>query len=174
MPAITSTFKSGEPSLPDLLHQIDRGQIQLPDFQRGWVWDDDHIRSLIASVSLSHPIGAVMLLQTGGDGVQFQPRPIQGVEPPSGTKPEYLILDGQQRMTSLYLALFSRKPVPTRTEKGIDIERLYYLDIAKCLDPAEDRLDTVLSVPSDRKITSDFGRKVELDLTTSEREFERG
>ena len=56
MQAITSTFKSGEPALPDLLREIHRGQIQLPDFQRGWVWDDDHIRSLISSVSLSYPI----------------------------------------------------------------------------------------------------------------------
>jgi uncharacterized protein with ParB-like and HNH nuclease domain len=80
MPAITSTFKSGEPSLQDILREINDGRIQLPDFQRGWVWDDDHIASLIASISLSYPIGAVMLLQTGGDGVQFQPRPVQGVQ----------------------------------------------------------------------------------------------
>src|SRR6516165_10836378 len=109
MPSIESTFKSGEPSLPDLLRDIQTGEIQLPDFQRGWVWDDDHIRSLIASVSLSYPIGAVMLLQTGGDGTQFQPRPIEGVVADRGKKPEYLILDGQQRMTSLYLALLSGK-----------------------------------------------------------------
>ncbi len=79
MPAISSTFKSGEPSLTDILRDINDGKVQLPDFQRGWVWDDDHIASLIASISLSYPIGAVMLLQTGGNGVQFQPRPIQGV-----------------------------------------------------------------------------------------------
>src|SRR5262245_15565867 len=99
----TSTFRPGEPALPDLLREIHRGEIQLPDFQRGWVWDDDHIRSLIASVSLSYPIGAVMLLETGGDGAQFQPRPVQGVTVDREKKPELLILDGQQRMTSLYL-----------------------------------------------------------------------
>jgi len=54
MPAITSTFKSGEPSLQDILREINDGRIQLPDFQRGWVWDDDHIASLIASISLSY------------------------------------------------------------------------------------------------------------------------
>ena len=56
------------------MNQIHTGDIQLPDFQRGWVWDDDHIRSLIASVSLSYPIGSVMLLETGGDGARFKPR----------------------------------------------------------------------------------------------------
>lgn len=174
MPAISSTFKSGEPSLPDLLRQIHSGQIQLPDFQRGWVWDDDHIRSLIASVSLSYPIGAVMLLQTGGDGAQFQPRPIQGVTPHQDTKPEHLILDGQQRMTSLYLALASSESVPTHTNKGLDIKRVYYLDIAKCLDPNEDRFEAVISLPPDRKVTTEFGRKIELDASTMEKEFELG
>ena len=172
MPAIDSTFKSGEPSLPDLLRDIQAGDVQLPDFQRGWVWDDEHIRSLIASISLSYPIGAVMLLQTGGDGAQFQPRPVEGVSVDPSKKPDQLILDGQQRMTSLYLALLSGKPVPTQTDKGLPIQRVYYLDMAKCLNPNEDRIDAVLSLPSDRRITSDFGRKVELDVSTIEKEFE--
>ena len=73
-----STFRTAEPHLHELLEDIHKGKIQLPDFQRGWVWDDDHIRALIASVSLSYPIGAVMLLETGGDGaypllIQQQP-----------------------------------------------------------------------------------------------------
>jgi hypothetical protein len=172
MPAIDSTFKSGEPSLPDLLREIHTGSIQLPDFQRGWVWDDEHIRSLLASISLSYPIGAVMLLQTGGDGAQFQPRPVEGVMVEPDTKPEYLILDGQQRMTSLYMALLSGKPVPTQTQKGLPIQRVYYLDLARCLNPEEDRVDAVLSLPPDRKITSDFGRHIELDVSTMEQEYE--
>lgn len=52
MPAIASTFKSGEPALSILLSDIGSGKIQLPDFQRGWVWDDEHIRvmhSLVAN-----------------------------------------------------------------------------------------------------------------------------
>lgn len=174
MPAISSTFRSGEPSLGDLLNDIHQGKVQLPDFQRGWVWDDDHIRSLIASLSLSYPIGAVMLLQTGGEGVQFQPRPIEGVTLEAAIKPEFLILDGQQRMTSLYLSLLSGKPVLTRTSKGKDIDRVYYLEISKCLDEGEDRMDAVLSLPPDRKVTSDFGRKIELDASTNEKEYELG
>jgi hypothetical protein len=174
MPAIDSTFKSGEPSLPDLLRDIQSGDVQLPDFQRGWVWDDEHIRSLIASISLSYPIGAVMLLQTGGGGAQFQPRPFEGVIVDPAKKPDFLILDGQQRMTSLYLALLSGKPVPTQTEKGLAIQRVYYIDIAKCLNPDEDRVDAILSLPADRRITSDFGRKVELDLSSVEKEYEQG
>ena len=62
----------------------------------------------------------------------------------------------------------------TQTEKGLPIQRVYYLDIAKCLNPNEDRVDAVLSLPADRSITSDFGRKVELDLSSVEKEYEQG
>ncbi|MCI3923509.1 DUF262 domain-containing protein [Paenibacillus sp. TRM 82003] len=172
MRAIASTFKSGEPGLPDLLSDIKSGKVQLPDFQRGWVWDDEHIRSLIASVSMSYPIGAVMMLQTGGNGVQFQPRPVQGVTLPPGVQPDYLILDGQQRMTSLFLSIYSGQPVPTRTSKGQDIERVYYLDIPKMLDPTIDRMDAVISISPERKLTRDFGRFVELDVSTVDLEYE--
>lgn len=70
------SFRTAEPALKDVLDGIASGQIQLPDFQRGWVWDDNHIRSLIASLSLSYPIGAVMFLEAGG--VPFKPRLFAG------------------------------------------------------------------------------------------------
>lgn len=168
------TFSTGEPNLSELLEQAATGKIQLPDFQRGWVWDDNHIRSLLASVSLSYPIGAVMLLEMGGDGVRFKPRRLEGATFAVDTQPERLILDGQQRLTSLFLTLKSGKPVPTKTEKGDAIERVYYLDIAKCLDEKIDRIDAVISLPSDRQLTADFGRLVLLDASTQEKEFKLG
>ncbi|MBW3599303.1 MAG: hypothetical protein KY475_18790, partial [Planctomycetes bacterium] len=64
--------------------------------------------------------------------------------------------------------------VQTTTNKGKEISRVYYLDISKCLDDAEERTDAVLSLPLDRKITSDFGRKVELDASSPEKEFNLG
>jgi hypothetical protein len=174
MTAITSTFSSDEPFLSDLLAGIASRRIQLPDFQRGWVWDDDHIRSLIASVTLSYPIGALMSLETGGDGARFRPRPIEGVQLDGDVEPDKLILDGQQRLTSLFLALHSEQAVPTQDSKGKEIDRFYYLDMARCLDPDEDRMDAVVSVPVTRRITRDFGRVVELDLTTRANEYEAG
>ena len=62
MPAIT-TFDSTKESLFYMLRSIAEGKTQLPDFQRGWVWDDDHIRSLLASLSLAYPVGTVMVLK---------------------------------------------------------------------------------------------------------------
>jgi len=95
MSTISNTFRTDEPSLADLLGDIHSGDVQLPDFQRGWVWDDDHIRSLIASVSLSYPIGSVMLLETGGDGVRRAPRVMEGA-PENGTNSQKFIRDGQR------------------------------------------------------------------------------
>ena len=52
-------FTSNDTPMSQLLDQTHHGALQLPDFQRGWVWDDNHIGSLLASVSLSYLIGAM-------------------------------------------------------------------------------------------------------------------
>lgn len=174
MPPLGNTFRTAEPMLHELLEQVHKGALQLPDFQRGWVWDDERIRRLIASVSLSYPIGAAMLMETGGDGVNFSPRLFEGVELSAPVKPERLVLDGQQRFTSLYRALRSGRPVVTQTDKGERIERVYYLDIERCIDPAVDRVDTVIGVPADKVIRKNFNRDIELDLRTLDLEIKRG
>jgi len=61
------TFDSTKRRLSDLLQEIVAEAIQLPDFQRGWVWDDEHIRSLLTSIGRAFPIGAIMLLENGGE-----------------------------------------------------------------------------------------------------------
>ena len=61
---VGASFDSTKTPLHELLGRADNGKLQLPDFQREWVWDDERIRSLLASVSVSFPIGAVMLLET--------------------------------------------------------------------------------------------------------------
>ena len=66
-----TTFDSTKRSLPELLKDITTGKTQLPDFQRGWVWDDDHVQSLLVSIARSFPVGAVMLMETGGE-VRFE------------------------------------------------------------------------------------------------------
>ena len=174
MPAIESTFRTDQPSLGDLLEEIAKGKIQLPDFQRGWVWDDVHIRALIASISLGYPIGALTFMETGGEHVRFKPRVVHGVELETPCEPDQLILDGQQRLTSLYLALQSGKPVPTMTTTKKKIDRYYYLDMQVCLDPEADRYEAILSLPPEKQIKRDFGRKIELDVSTADKEYAHG
>lgn len=166
-----ATFKTNPYGLHELLQHCDRGTLQLPDFQRSWVWDEDRIKSLIASVSRAFPIGALMTLEAGGE-VDFKPRPIEGApESALNTKPQALLLDGQQRMTSLYQVALRGKVVETITPKK-KAKRWFYFDILKALDPNADRHEAVISVPEDLRILSDFGRRIETDLTTREKEFE--
>lgn len=162
---------SNDTSLEQLMHDVDIGKIQLPDFQRGWTWDDDRIRALLASLTQGYPMGAIMRLEYGNESVQFKYRTIEGVKA-ENVVPEFLVLDGQQRLTSMYRATFSRDPVDTITDKKKAIKRFYYLDINKCLDDGADRLEAILSVPADRKIKTDFDRKVTLDLSTRELEYQ--
>ncbi|MCA4726562.1 GmrSD restriction endonuclease domain-containing protein [Mycolicibacterium fortuitum] len=147
-------FTSGDTPLGDLLRQAGHGTLQLPDFQRNWVWDDGHISSLLASISLSYPIGAVMTLRTGNPEVKFKPRALEGAKAAATVEPELLLLDGQQRITSLYLALGSGEPVPTRDARGNPIHRRYFADIARCIDPDQDREEAILSVSADGLLRS--------------------
>ena len=166
----TSRFDSTKHSLHDLLRDIEVGKIQLPDFQRDWVWDSWRIRSLIASVSLSFPIGTVMILETGGKHVNFKARPIEGTDSKlRKVNPETLILDGQQRLTSLFLSLMMEQPVTTGNSTSEQNLQWYYLDMNKCARDEADREDAVISVPADRM--RKYHREVYLDLSSSDKEY---
>jgi len=167
-----ATFDSTKLPLKDILKDIVEGKIQLPDFQRGWVWDDEHVRSLLVSLGRSFPVGAVMLLETGG-AVRFQMREVEGVPKHNLAAPERLILDGQQRLTTLTQVLKLDGPVQTRTEKGKPAERYYYIHIPTALAGADRLDDAIIAVDASRQQRSDFGRKVDLDLSTRELECQQ-
>lgn len=165
-----STFDSTKLPLPQVLADITAGTIQLPDFQRGWVWDDEHVKSLLISIARSFPVGAVMMLDTGGE-VRFQVRPIENVDfKDKVPEPERLILDGQQRLTSLTQVLALDKPVQTFDAKRNEIKRYYYIDIALALEDGGLE-DAFVSVPADKKVKTNFDRDVVLDLSTRELEI---
>ncbi|MGW6934610.1 GmrSD restriction endonuclease domain-containing protein [Lentzea sp. NPDC054927] len=161
------------PKLRELLKNIAAAKIQLPDFQREWKWDDERIRALIATVTLDYPLGVVMTLETGG-AAQFRARTLAGVESDPGVVPDLLLLDGQQRLTSLVQALYLERPVATVDARDRKVERWYYLDIDKAIDPEADRDDAVVSMPADRVLRQDFARQVRLDLSTRENECQAG
>jgi hypothetical protein len=82
--------------LAAVLFQIDSGSILLPEFQRGYVWNRDQVRGLMRSLYLDYPIGSLLTWETQTDGAS-----VRGEE--AGTPAiRVLILDGQQRVTTLY------------------------------------------------------------------------
>jgi len=165
------SFDSTKTSLYEILKDVNSGKIQLPDFQRGWVWDDNRIKGIIASVAKSFPIGAIMLLETGNENIRFKTKPVEGVIGLNGTKPEMLILDGQQRITSLYQAIITNRVVNTRNSKGYEVKRWYYIDMVKALDPDSDLEEAIFSINENKIITENIGRDIVLDLSTEENEF---
>lgn len=169
--AINIAPKSLDTELSELIRDVTSGKAQLPEFQRSWTWDDGRIRGILASLSQGYPMGAIMRLECGNENVKFKYRPIEGVKNVT-VAPDYLILDGQQRLTSMYRTTCSTDAVLTKTDKGKEIKRFYYLDMKKCLDDNEDRYDAIVPVPEDRKVKTDFNRKVLLDLSTKELEYE--
>lgn len=166
-----STFQTNPQDLFKLLEDCHRGVLQLPDFQRSWVWDEDRIKSLIASVSRAFPVGALMTLVSGGD-VNFKPRPVEGAPADaSKTIPHSLLLDGQQRMTSMYQVTMRDKVVETVTPKKKKVKRWFYIDIRKALDPSVDREEAIIGVPEDRIVRGEFGREAGPDLSSVELEY---
>lgn len=166
-----STFQTNPYDLYKLLDDCHRGVMQLPDFQRSWVWDEDRIKGLIASVSRAFPVGALMTLDSGGK-VNFKPRPVEGAPiEANSTSPHSLLLDGQQRMTSLYQVTLRGKVVETVTSKKKKVKRWFYIDILKALDPNIDREEAIVGVPEDRITRTDFGREVVTDLSSVENEY---
>ncbi len=87
-----------------ILDQIDSGAIALPEFQRGYVWNRDQVRGLMDSLYRRHPVGSLLTWVTETENAK--PRgdaPLQ----PGYVK---LLLDGQQRITSLYGIIKGKKP----------------------------------------------------------------
>lgn len=165
-------FDTTKQDLKDILRNAKEGKLQLPDFQRSYVWGEYDVISLLASIGKGFPVGALLTLEAGG-AVNFKPRTIEGVQVANVT-PEELLLDGQQRITSLYQAAYSEGAVKTKSPKNQEVQRFFYINIAKALQPGFDFEDAIVSVPGDKLIKTDFGRTIVLDLRTRENEFKEG
>ena len=155
--------------LKELLKELNGGYIQLPDFQRDWVWDNNRIKALIVSLANNYPIGAVMFLDTGGE-LSFNYRPFSGVTA-KDKAPKSLALDGQQRLTSILNAMYLKTPVSTRTEQNKPIKRFYYINLNEIIKPNIDWDNAIESVNENKKITSNFGKNTELDLSNATLEY---
>ena len=86
-----------------ILAQIDSGRLALPKFQRGYVWNGDDVRKLMDSLYRHHPIGSLLVWATEGE---VEHRGDQNLA--SGEI--QLLLDGQQRITSLYGIIRGKPP----------------------------------------------------------------
>lgn len=165
------SFDSTKTSLKDLLCHVHEGKLQLPEFQRDYVWNEGDVRSLLESIAKGFPVGALLTLERGGS-IEFKPRGVEGTQV-DGIEPEHLLLDGQQRMTSLYKTILSKSPARVRTAKGQVVDRYFYLSIERALEPVADIESSIELVPPDRIRRTNFAKDIELDLSAPEREYEQ-
>lgn len=115
-----------------------------------------------------------MLLEAGGADVSFATRPVNGVDTGAAHSPtERLILDGQQRLTSLFQSLASGRPVQTQDTRKKRLERWFYIDMEMALDPDGDREQAIIAIPPDKVVLDNFGKDVLLDLSTTALECQR-
>lgn len=87
-----------------ILDHIDNGHMALPEFQRGYVWNREQVRGLFLSLYKRHPVGALLVWGTNADTADYRG---DGQVAPGVVK---LLLDGQQRMTSLYGVVRGKPP----------------------------------------------------------------
>jgi hypothetical protein len=104
-PYAGEAFGTDKSGLLYLLGQIENRQLALPDFQRTFVWEASATRELIVSIMQGFPAGALLLLRN--DSRTLVPRAVEGApELSKDAAPPFLILDGQQRLSSLYHAFY--------------------------------------------------------------------
>lgn len=93
-------FELGQRSIASLMSDIERGIIALPDLQRPFVWEDTKVRDLLDSLLLGFPVGTLVLWHTSSEK---DARALAAEGP--GLRATTLVIDGQQRLTSLYAVM---------------------------------------------------------------------
>ena len=105
MPA--KIFYPSAEKLRFMLESIHNREVALPDFQRDFVWEPRATEELIESICQNYPAGSLLRIKNSSS-FYFTPREFAGATPLNRHQPSYLILDGQQRLTSLYQALYGK------------------------------------------------------------------
>lgn len=89
--------------LSTIFDQIESGTLMLPEFQRGYVWNRDQVRGLMRSLYRGYPVGSLLLWETEADASSVRGHSGSG-------SVQLLLLDGQQRVTSLYGIMRAEAP----------------------------------------------------------------
>ncbi len=125
----------------DLINEIEKGIIKIPKFQREFVWSIDKTAELLDSILKGYPIGTFILWQTDEriSGIKNVGN-LEIPETPEGTKVEY-VLDGQQRITSLFAAYLGAKIRKMGEKKVTDFKDIV-VNIEKNISDNDDQVIT--------------------------------
>lgn len=105
-------------SIVDLVGEAREGMIVLPQFQRTFVWGYSEVQDLLVSILKGYFIGTFLVQRCDRENLPFAIRTIEGVEIPENyLHPEFMVLDGQQRLTTLHYVLFNPPGVCLKNTK---------------------------------------------------------
>lgn len=110
-----------EKKITEILHSIDNGEYTIPEFQRGYVWNSTQVKEFFRSLYLGYPSGSFLIWKTK------DPSKIRGTKTDSNSAFHQLILDGQQRLTTIYTIFREQTPdwyegVSLRTDLHFNLE----------------------------------------------------
>jgi len=177
-----SIFTPSNVPITSLIEDIDMGKLGLPELQRPFVWPNVNVRDLFDSLYRGYPAGFLLFWKTGGEGglKNIGTGPKQHV-------PELAIVDGQQRLTSLYAVIkgaevlranFKKEkieiafnPLSQRfdvADAAIRKDRSYITNISKLWEPGFDTVDFreafVEQLSQSRELSKDDSRTIEKSI----------
>ena len=139
-----SIFEDTMPKvLTKLLDEIQDCNAALPDFQRDFVWEPSATQELIVSIAKNYPAGSLLRIRNTHN--LFACREFQGAPALQGRTPTFLVLDGQQRLTSLYQAFYGHG------------EHRYYLKLRDLLD-GRDFEECIFYLRHNRALVKDYAK----------------
>jgi hypothetical protein len=142
-----------------LVEQAHEGKICLPNFQRDFVWTREEVADLVRSIVRGYFIGSLLLLRCDPADPPFAPIFLRGANSPHRLpRPELLILDGQQRLSSLLYALTA----PDLSLKDSSQRRWFFIN-----------LDVLLTEPDSDEIVFDRARRELRGLDLPPTQFEQ-
>src|SRR5690242_6295949 len=118
---VTPTMKKAV----ELVKKANEGEVCLPDFQRDFVWTREGVADLVRSILRGYYIGSLLLLGCDPIDPPFQLVNLRGAKQQQNLQPHWLVLDGQQRLTSLLYALYA----PNLPLKDSSQRRYFFVDL---------------------------------------------
>lgn len=141
-----------------LVDQAQEGKICLPNFQRDFVWTREEVADLVRSIVRGYFIGSLLFLRCDPANPPFSPIALRGTKAPPIPRPELLILDGQQRLSSLVYALTA----PNLSLKDSVQRRWFFVN-----------LDVLLAEPDSDEIVFDRAKRELRGLDAPELQYEQ-
>ena len=133
--------KADKIGLDKLIKEIKNGSFVIPDFQRDFEWRPWDVRDLIKSIFMDYYIGTLLFWRGSKKNFDYLScQPLFGFDSSEKQDPEYIVLDGQQRLTAIHYAFFAPDiDFPNRKNPY-----LFFVDIEKLLEEDYDEAFTMI------------------------------